>query len=172
MIITYALTKKRADLFRGYFLSVNEEGIPVDYKFTEDLRLSKFQKYIFGSTLDRYIKTKVFFEKFLKTIDYKIDFVVFEDEVFLENKVFENCAFVQDTDETPLSETGEFELQNDGSYLLQYSFSGSPVKVRVKEEKIIKRLSDIIKEIASQTYTHNFTILEPLERLRRVSEEL
>ena len=172
MIITYAISKKRADLVRGYFLSVDEEGIPVDYKFTEDLRLSKFQKYIFGSTLDRYIKTRVFLEKFIKTIDYKVDFIIFDDEVFLENTVFEFCAFIQDTDEHPLGETGDFEIQNDGSYLLQYSFSGSPAKVRVKDEKIIKKLSELIIEIANHPHSHNFTILEPLERLRRVSEEL
>lgn len=171
MMLTYVLSRKKGDIYRGYFLSVDEEGIPSDYKFTEDVRLSRFQKYIFGVTLEKYIKNRVFLEKFLKTVEFNIDFMFFEDEVFLENSSFENCAFISDSDEKPLGETGDYQLQTDGSYLIQHSFSGNPAKVRVRDEKIIQRLSEIIKTLGKNTHSHNFTILEPMERLKKVSEE-
>lgn len=171
MIFTYVLTKKNHDSIRGFFLSVNEEGVPVDYKFTEPVKVSRFQKYIFGDTLDKYLKIDVIFDKFLQTIDFEIDFAFFEDEVFLQNDLFDKSMVLYTTDESPLERSGEFEEINEEYFLLQHSFSGNPLKVKIKDKKVLEELSTVLKDDEEKGILHNFDLYEPFIRLKKISEE-
>ncbi|PLX18738.1 MAG: hypothetical protein C0601_03960 [Candidatus Muiribacterium halophilum] len=170
MIFTYIITQKIKENIRGIFLSVNEKGIPVDFKYTEAVEVEKYQKYIFGDTLDKYLKLNVLLDKYFKTIDFNIDYILVRDEDFLEYEDFDNVVWISGTDEEPLESAGEYREIPGDNFLVQHSFSGNPTKVRLKNTDLIKSFAEKFSQDKPHAISHHFDILEPFKRLDKVIE--
>ncbi|MGM0607876.1 MAG: hypothetical protein ACQESP_05630 [Candidatus Muiribacteriota bacterium] len=170
MNFSYIKCFREVENIRAFFLTVNEKGVPVDFRYTEKIKIDKIKKFMFGSLLDKHFKTSVFIDKFLSSIDFEIDYFFVNDEGFLDNKTFENIIYIEETDEDPLEHAGSVQETSDNSYLIQPSFSGNPLKVKVKSREIIDKFSAIISDEDFQKESNDYYLYEPFIRLEKLHE--
>jgi hypothetical protein len=64
-------------------LSVDIQGFPIEYRFSEKIILDEQQKIFYGTALKKYIVTKVIGEQIISVLDSAPDFIIVEEEELL-----------------------------------------------------------------------------------------
>ncbi|MFA5478863.1 MAG: hypothetical protein WC002_04185 [Candidatus Muiribacteriota bacterium] len=172
MNFSYVKAYREADAIRALFLTVNEKGIPVDFRYTEKIKIEKIQKFMYGNMLDKYFKSDVLLEKYSKSIDFSVDFIFTVEEAFLESATFDDIVYMQETEDEPLEKAGSYIELSPEYYLVQHSFSGNPIKMKFKEKKVLDKFINVIGENSEIKFSHEFYIFEPFYRLDKLHEVL
>lgn len=84
MTIAYLDSRKIEGKFIGGLLSVDERGIPVEFKYTDPVVPNELQKILYGSSIDTYLKGELIAKTLLKKMEKKPDFVFVHDPELLE----------------------------------------------------------------------------------------
>ena len=52
--------------FRGASLVVDQRGIPMDFRYTDPIRLSRLERILYGSALDVYLREELILQSLLE----------------------------------------------------------------------------------------------------------
>lgn len=69
MTIAYLDSRKIEGKFIGGLLSVDERGIPVEFKYTDPVVPNELQKILYGSSIDTYLKGELIAKTLLKKME-------------------------------------------------------------------------------------------------------
>ncbi|MBZ4682943.1 MAG: hypothetical protein PWP46_264 [Fusobacteriaceae bacterium] len=167
MNIAYFKFIENRDSFISGILVVDEKGIPVEFKYTNEINPTKKQKLLYGNTLKTYLKEELMFKNLIISLENTIDVIIVESiEDFSLNKYAENkVVVIRKTQETQLRDLKEFQFVSKDELLYQYEEKENPIRVIFKEE-----FSEEIIEILNEIKMEN--ILEPIDRIEEVLDEV
>ncbi|MDK2893508.1 MAG: hypothetical protein PWQ21_310 [Thermotoga sp.] len=156
MTIAYLDSRKMEGKFIGGLLSVDERGIPVEFKYTDPVVPNELQKILYGSSIDTYLKGELIAKTLLKKMEKKPDFVFVHDPELLE--VDDRLLLIAERTEKLETPTRVSEEE------VLLPFKGSSVKIvgKVSDEDM-KKLADLLE---------TFDVMEPFQRLERALEYL
>ncbi|PNR97359.1 hypothetical protein X928_10060 [Petrotoga miotherma DSM 10691] len=78
MLGYFTIYKSEDELFSGGLLILNENGIPVSFKYTEPIKPSKIQKIIYGSNLKNYLAFQILSNEELYS-PHDVDLILTDD---------------------------------------------------------------------------------------------
>lgn len=84
MTIAYLESKKLDGKFVGGLLTVDERGIPQEFKYTEPVVPNELQRILYGGSLEVYLKTELIARTLLKKMEKNPDFIFVRDPELLE----------------------------------------------------------------------------------------
>lgn len=77
--LTFWVNKQETEYICGV-LSVNIQGFPIEYRFTEPIVLDEAQKIFYGGSLKKYLISKVIGNKLINSLEDSPDFILVEDK--------------------------------------------------------------------------------------------
>jgi hypothetical protein len=123
-----------ANVFIGGMMVVDERGLPVEFRYTEPIQPNRLQQILYGSVLNRYIKTEVIFETLVNSLEAKPQLVVVDDDMFLnESPLHEQFQFVRltETKSGPLKQDSRLEIITATEFLMQLTPESAPIRVQL-----------------------------------------
>jgi len=153
MIAYFSLYKSDDEKYAGGLLIINENGIPVSFKYTEPVTPSEIQKIIYGDNIKNYLAYEILRNEDLFK-PYDVD-IVFVDDNDLLNYVVTYKILVYISE---LSLSRSFEIkENEGVIPLHDNKSLKFYASKVVDSNILKRIKYIIDK---------YDIFEPFGRLK------
>jgi len=163
--IAYILTATLEDSsYLGGLMMIDQDGIPLEFTYTENIKPSRIQKILYGQSLEKYIKREVILLNLLNNLKVKPDLLITIEENLAELKKIGNYPVlsVVQTALSPLAEVGITQEISKGEFILQASPSGSPLRIKLAEpsEENRKRTESIILELGK-----SLDLAEPIARV-------
>jgi hypothetical protein len=159
------------DSWTGGLLITDGHGLPVDFRYVDPIRPTRLQRLIYGGALKRYLVLDAIAGTLLKAANSKVDWIFTADPVLLELEGPANGRFVvvSNGSHQPLSEAGDFIVEDVGKILLQVTSAGQPTSLafNAANEADTERIAG---ELASLSSELDFT--EPLERVGEALSEI
>lgn len=147
----------------GGLMVTDDNGLPLDFRFTDPITPTRLQRALYGGALERYLKADVVAGTLLGSIEARPSVIFVEDEALLtlpEAKC--PVAVVDVTRIGSLGEVGTVKGENRDRVLLQAAEGVPPLRVTVGEGAEVSAVTSALVAL----YTH-MDALEPAERVRR-----
>lgn len=122
------------NVYIGGIMVVDERGLPLEFRYTEPIQPTKIQQVLYGSVLNRYIKTDVILETLLKSLESKPNLLVVNDDSFMMTDVLSkdfDVVRLTETKSPPLKAPGDIEKISAYEFLLQLTSESSPIRVQL-----------------------------------------
>lgn len=71
------------DAFIGAVLTVDAKGFPIEYRYTDEIKIDEAQKIFFGNSMYEYLITEVIGGKIVSDLERKPTFILVDDSKFL-----------------------------------------------------------------------------------------
>ena len=151
---------------RGAVIVTDFRGIPLDFKYTEPLKLNRLQRIIYGKSLNTYLKEHLLLESLLEAVEISPQLWLCSDEELL-NPLKENgnlkVLLLQNTNREPLESIGHVEAEG-AYYVLQAEKSGSPLRIKfpekVRPDEVKASVNILIEASKSMDLMDAFTRLQ------------
>lgn len=147
----------------GGLMVTDATGLPVDFRYTDPITPTRLQRALYGGVLDRYLRTEVVLRTLLAALEHTPSLLVVDDPDLLDESI-DLCpvALVARSGVDPLPAAGARSPQGSGSFLLQASETGHPLRVTLAEGSADEvAVADVLVALARR-----MDPLEPAERVR------
>lgn len=152
------------ELYIGGIMLTDNNGIPLEFKYTEPIRPTKIQKILYGNALEKYIKKEIVFLNLLSSLTMKPDLLITVEADLLEFKdsVTYPVICLEETSLPPLNEVGIVQDINQNEFVFQVSPSGSPIRIKLIDanNEAKKKIQALILELES-----SMNLIEPISRV-------
>ncbi len=114
----------------GGLMVTDATGLPVDFRYTDPITPTRLQRALYGGVLDRYLRTEVVLRTLLDALEAEPTLLLVDDPDLLDEELGAfPVALVARSGVDPLGAPGTRSSQGSGSFLLQASESGHPLRV-------------------------------------------
>ncbi|TDT68573.1 hypothetical protein EV215_1640 [Hypnocyclicus thermotrophus] len=167
MNIGYFKFINNRDSYISGLLIVDNRGIPIEFKYTNEIIPSKKQKLLYGTTLKSYLKEELMFKNLVTSLENIVDIVIVDsiEDISLNKYIDNKVVVIRKTQERQLKDLKEFQFVAKDELLYQYEEKENPIRVIFKEE-FSEEIIDILNEIKIED------ILEPINRIEEVLNEI
>jgi ribosomal protein S2 len=83
MIGYFMIYKSPEDKYAGGLMTLNDKGLPINFKYTEPIKPSKIQKIIYGNNLKSFLASEIIGKKILEG-ENDIDYFFIDDNEILD----------------------------------------------------------------------------------------
>ena len=114
----------------GGLMVTDATGLPVDFRYTDPITPTRLQRALYGGVLDRYLRTEVVLGTLLAALDAPPSLLLVDDPDLLDEPI-DLCPVVHvaRSGVDSLGAPGARSAQESGSFLLQASEAGHPLRV-------------------------------------------
>jgi len=167
----YLTTLFEQGSYLGGIMITNEQGFPVDFKYTEPVVPTKVQRIIYGSVLEQYIRNHVIIRSMVKELDQTPSFYIVSQHQIHDIADDSGLVLVsvQRTQFSSLGEKGTVTRSKENECLLQGWTDPHPLRVvfgampSEQQESVLKELIHL---------SRHMDVVEPLERLEKALKNL
>jgi hypothetical protein len=160
----YLVVRSNDGTYVGGLMVTDDNGMPLDFRYTDPISPTRLQRALYGGALDRYLRADVVAVALFNAVQEKPTVVLVEDEGLLEDASF-GCpvAMVTSSRLPPLGAAGA--TRSDGSTMLvQTDEAAGPLRVVVADEKTGTEISEGLVRLGGR--------IDPLEPAQRVHTAL
>ncbi|MDK2812254.1 MAG: hypothetical protein PWQ78_464 [Petrotoga sp.] len=153
MLGYFSIYKSEDEMFSGGLLILNENGIPVSFKYTEPIKPSKIQKIIYGSNLKNYLAFQILSSEELYS-PHDVDLILTDDSDLINYiDIDKVIMYIMEVS----SDKGFEVKEKEGIIPINQNSS-----LRFYSSKVLDSLT--LKKLKS--YIEIFDIFEPFTRLK------
>jgi hypothetical protein len=147
---------------RGAILVTDTDTKPVEFRITDPVRPTGFQRTLYGEILDEHILVELIGVPLLRELKEKPDFVLVKDEIFLGVNTQQKIPVIQ-----LLNEIGREGKNVETAQLPSSKFT--PIRIAILKS-LGTQLTDIKTQL-TQLYEHR-DLLEPFKRLEVACQQV
>ncbi|MEB3197640.1 MAG: hypothetical protein VKP62_10600 [Candidatus Sericytochromatia bacterium] len=153
--------------YAGGLMVVDENGLPLDFRYTDPVQPTRLQEVLYGKSLDRHMRQEVLFKHLTARIDPRPNWLFVDDDQLLHLTACAPVVSLAETRLPPLREAALCQVLSETEWLLQAGETGSPLKFRAykPESGAIESLVDTLVLVADCG-------LDPVEPFNRVRQAL
>lgn len=163
MIGYLAVTSQEPLGYLGGVLVADEYGLPVEFRHTLPVRPTKLQRALYGSALDRYLRSVVITQRLVAGLEHD-PAVVLVSDVTLARDAALPLAFMEESGVDPIGAAGAVEGFTGAAsgFLLQLRGGEAPLRL------ISEAPGHLFPEIgrALCTAAETMDLFEPMQRVR------
>ncbi|RAO98915.1 hypothetical protein PW5551_07505 [Petrotoga sp. 9PW.55.5.1] len=153
MLGYFSLYKSDEEKYSGGLLIMNENGIPVSFKYTEPIKPTKIQKIIYGNNLKNYLAFQILNNNELYK-PFDIDLILTDDSDLLNYiDIDKPIMFIVEIS----SDKGFGVKEKEGAIPLNEEKSLKFYSTKIVDSVLLKKL---------KSYVEVFDIFEPFTRLK------
>ena len=163
MIGYLAVTSQEPLFYLGGVLVADEYGLPVEFRHTLPVRPTKLQRALYGTALDRYLRSVVIAQRLVAGIEHD-PAVVLVSDVTLAREARLPLAFLEESGVDPIGRAGHIEpFSGAGAgFLLQLRAGEAPL--RLVTEAPVHLYPEIGRALVEAAETMD--LFEPMDRVR------
>jgi hypothetical protein len=114
----------------GGLMVTDASGLPVDFRYTDPVTPTRLQRALYGSVLDRYLRSEVVLRTLLDALDGPPSLLLVDDPDLLDEPIDGfPVALVAASKADPIGPAGARSAEGTGTFLLQAGGSGNPLRV-------------------------------------------
>jgi hypothetical protein len=118
----------------GGLMVTDASGLPVDFRYTDPITPTRLQRALYGGVLDRYLRSEVVLRTLLDALETAPTLLVVDDPDLLDEPLAAcPVALLAPSGADPLGPPGSRGGQGSGTFLLQTSEAGHPVRVTLPD---------------------------------------
>jgi len=166
--LAYICFLKEGDNCSGGILVTDDRGVPLEFKYTDPVRPTKFQAILFGKVLESYVRREVIATNLLSKLDNKPDLFIVQSplDFDIHDILSVPLAAVESVRESPGS--GEdVKMVGDSEFIVGCAVTGGNFKVRVAGPETRRTVADLLKAAARK-----MDIEEPVGRVAAALQEM
>lgn len=167
----YLITLFEKDAYVGGMMITDHHGIPLDFKYTDQVTPTKVQRIIYGSVMEQYIRNHVIIGALVQELKQQPNFFVVSQHQIFEIQEANSLPVIalQRTQFNALGEPGAVNRAKENEILLQGRPETPPTRV-IFGEMQVEQQETIIKDLI---YLAKFMdLVEPMERLEEALKVL
>jgi hypothetical protein len=156
------------EVYCGAVLTVDAQGLPLDFQYTDNVIPNKVQRMLYGKALDRHVRTEVLFKNLIDKLNPKPQLLLVDDELLLGASLGAvSFGLLLETRLSPLNAVGTLQPVTPAECLLQVSEMGSPMRLKMPfgEADRFDKAAAILTEATRAG-------LDPVEPFIRIREAL
>ncbi|PKK92022.1 MAG: hypothetical protein CVV64_00990 [Candidatus Wallbacteria bacterium HGW-Wallbacteria-1] len=166
--LAYICFHKDGDNCSGGILVTDDRGVPLEYKYTDPVRPTRFQSILYGKVLESYVRREVIATNLLSKIDNKPDLFVVPDPIDFDvhDILSVPLAAIESTRES-VSSGEDVKFLGDSEFIVACPITGTNFKVRVASPETRRNVAELLKSAARK-----MDIEEPVERVVQALQEM
>jgi hypothetical protein len=146
----------------GGLMVTDENGLPLDFRFTDPITPTRLQRVLYGGALERYLRADVVAGTLLSSIEVLPTVLFVDDEALLDPPKAEcPVGMVQTTRLPPLGPAGTVKGEH-GHALVQPADDVAPVRVTAVDDATVAAVTPSLVAVGAR-----MDAVEPLDRVRR-----
>lgn len=147
----------------GGLMVTDENGLPLDFRFTDPITPTPLQRALYGGALERYLRADVVAGTLLSSIEVRPTMILVDDDDLLRLPDASCPVAAVDVTRIPaVGPVGTTKGEKADQTLLQASEGVSPLRVTIGDEKSMGQVTESLITL----YAH-MDALEPADRVRR-----
>ncbi len=147
----------------GGLMVTDENGMPLDFRFTDPITPTRLQRALYGGALERYLRADVVAGTLLSSIEVRPTVIFVDDEDLLRLPDASCAVAVVDVTRLPaIGAVGTAKGERPEQSLLQASEGVSPLRVTLADAASMPQVSETLITL----YGH-MDALEPSDRVRK-----
>jgi hypothetical protein len=114
----------------GGLMVTDASGLPIDFRYTDPVTPTRLQRALYGSVLDRYLRSEVVLRTLLDALDAPPSLLLVDDPDLLDEPIDGfPVALVAGSKADPIGAPGTRSAEGTGTFLLQAGAHGNPLRV-------------------------------------------
>lgn len=151
--------------YTGGLMVTDRHGLPLDFRYTDPVTPSRLQRALYGTALDRYLRSEVVLKTLLGAVQQRPALLLVEDERLLDEEI-SGCpvVFAGASRAAPLGEPGTLHEEGESVYLAQVDAGSAPLRVAMAAARAAE-VSGVVGSLVE--LSQSMDVLEPADRVRQ-----
>jgi hypothetical protein len=164
--IGFFFCREKDNAFSGAVLITDHRGIPVEFKYTDPIIPSRYQRSLFGKVLEPYIRKQIIGKNLIERIESKFSIIVVCQDILKDLQEEFNFPVIFIEASSKKMGLKEEIIEEDGNLKVKNFDKNGTYEITVAKE-YVKRVSEEIL-----LFSRHMNLIEPFDRIKTTLEDL